>query len=81
MLQAVRAEGCTDGYLYNGGAATMFGIGQGQYLSVSPLQLAVAYAAVANGGTVFHPRVAKAIVSPDGKLVEKIGPRLPATCP
>ena len=40
----------------------------------SPLQLAVAYAAVANGGTVFHPRVAKAIVSQDGSLVQKIGP-------
>ena len=73
--QVVRGlEGCQDGYLYNGGAATMFGIGQGQYLSVSPLQLAVAYAAVANGGTVFHPRVAKAIVSQNGKLVQKIGP-------
>ncbi len=74
MLQQYAVEGCNDGYLYNGGAATMFGIGQGQYLSVSPLQLAVAYAAVANGGTVFHPRVAKAIVSQDGKLVEKIPP-------
>jgi penicillin-binding protein 2 len=72
LLREYAQEGCTSGYLYNGGSATMFGIGQGQYLSVSPLQLAVAYAAVANGGTVFHPRVAKAIMAPDGSLVKNI---------
>jgi penicillin-binding protein 2 len=36
-------------------------IGQG-YLDVTPLQLAVAYAALANGGTVVRPHVAKAIL-------------------
>ncbi len=36
-------------------------IGQG-YLDVTPLQLAVAYAALANGGTVVRPHVAKAII-------------------
>jgi penicillin-binding protein 2 len=81
LLKEYAQEGCTDGYLYNGGAATMFGIGQGQYLSVSPLQLAVAYAAVANGGTVFHPRVAKAIVSQDGSLVQKIAPSVAGHLP
>jgi penicillin-binding protein 2 len=35
-------------------------IGQG-YLAVTPLQLAVAYAALANGGTVVRPHVADAI--------------------
>ncbi len=72
LLREYAQEGCTSGYLYNGGSATMFGIGQGQYLSVSPLQLAVAYAAVANGGTVYHPRVAKALLAPDGSLVKNI---------
>jgi penicillin-binding protein 2 len=81
LLREYAQEACTDGYLYNGGAATMFGIGQGQYLSVSPLQLATAYAAVANGGTVFHPTVAKAIVSPDGKVVKKIGPSVASHVP
>jgi penicillin-binding protein 2 len=81
LLKEYAQEGCTDGYLYNGGAATMFGIGQGQYLSVSPLQLATAYAAVANGGTVFHPRVAKAIVSQDGSLVQKIAPSVASHLP
>ena len=81
LLREYAQEGCTSGYLYNGGAATMFGIGQGQYLSVSPLQLAVAYAAVANGGTVYHPRVAKAIVGPDGSLVQNIAPSVAGHLP
>jgi penicillin-binding protein 2 len=72
--QQYAAEACVDGYLYNGGAAAQFAIGQGQYLSLSPLQLAVAYAAVANGGTVYEPRLAKAIVSPSGKVVKTFDP-------
>ncbi|MGZ4354708.1 MAG: penicillin-binding transpeptidase domain-containing protein [Gaiellaceae bacterium] len=36
-------------------------IGQG-FLAVTPLQLAVAYSALANGGTVVHPHVAGAVV-------------------
>jgi penicillin-binding protein 2 len=72
LLQQYAVEACQDGYLYNAGAAVMFGIGQGQYLSVSPLQMAKAYAAIANGGTLREPRVAKALVSQDGKLVKNI---------
>jgi penicillin-binding protein 2 len=67
-------EACADGYLYNGGAATQFAIGQGQYLSVSPLQLAVGYAAIANGGTVYEPHLAKAVLGPDGQVVRTIAP-------
>jgi penicillin-binding protein 2 len=48
-------------------------IGQGDIL-VTPLQLAVATAAVANGGTVFEPRVADAFVRTDGSVVERIMP-------
>src|SRR5205807_4980515 len=36
-------------------------IGQG-YLQVTPLQLAVAYSALVNGGTVVRPHVAQAIL-------------------
>ncbi len=75
------AEACVDGYLYNGGAATQFAIGQGQYLSVSPLQLAVAYAAIANGGTVYQPTLAKAVISPDGTGVMPITPKIVGRLP
>jgi penicillin-binding protein 2 len=75
------AEACVDGYLYNGGAATQFAIGQGEYLAVSPLQLAVAYAAVANGGTVLRPHLAKAIVAPDGRVVKTFAPSVTGHLP
>jgi len=75
------AEACVDGYLYNAGAAAQFAIGQGQYLSVSPLQLASAYAAIANGGTLWKPTLAKAAISPDGKVVRTYAPRKAGTLP
>jgi len=43
-------------------------IGQG-YVLASPLQLAVAYAAVANGGIVYEPRLVRTVLTPDGKPV------------
>ncbi len=75
------AEACVDGYLYNAGAATQFAIGQGQYLSLSPLQLATAYAAIANGGTLWQPSLAKAAVAPDGRVVRTFQPRKAGTLP
>ncbi len=45
------------------GDNVQFSIGQG-LLSATPLQLAVAYGALANGGLVMRPRVAHAILAP-----------------
>ncbi|GAA1306577.1 hypothetical protein Psi02_24220 [Planotetraspora silvatica] len=47
--------------------------GQGEVL-VTPLQLATAYAAAVNGGTLFSPRLAMAVVRPDGTVVRTIAP-------
>ncbi len=58
---------------YTLGAAVNASIGQGA-VSVTPLQLAVSYAAIANGGTVYRPQVALRIESYDGKAVRPIPP-------
>ena len=44
------------------------GIGQG-YDVVTPIQLINAYAALANGGTVYQPQLVHDIVGPDGEVV------------
>ncbi|MBB4933205.1 penicillin-binding protein 2 [Lipingzhangella halophila] len=70
-LKQVAKEQCTDGYRWRAGDAVNFSIGQGD-LVVTPLQLARAYAAIANGGTLHVPRVGKALVSADGSEVRQI---------
>jgi penicillin-binding protein 2 len=75
FLELFAHEFCLEGSYYRAGDAVNFSIGQGDTL-VTPLQLARAYAALANGGTLFEPRVAKAIVSPDGKVLRRIQPQV-----
>ncbi|HJP65810.1 MAG TPA: penicillin-binding transpeptidase domain-containing protein, partial [Actinomycetota bacterium] len=48
-------------------------IGQG-FMLVTPMQLAEAYSAVANGGTLFAPRVGYKVVTPGGKTLSTIEP-------
>jgi len=48
-------------------------IGQG-YNLVTPLQLLNVISAVANGGTLYKPQVAKRLEMPDGKVVQQFGP-------
>ncbi len=67
-------EFCLEGNLYRAGDAVNFSIGQGDTI-VTPLQLARGYAALSNGGTLWAPTVAKAIVSPEGKVLRRIAPR------
>ncbi|MFT4010553.1 MAG: penicillin-binding protein 2 [Nocardioidaceae bacterium] len=68
-------EFCLEGNLYRAGDAVNFAIGQGDTV-VTPLQLARAYAALANGGTLYEPRVAKAVVDDDGNVVKRIKPKI-----
>ena len=50
----------TDAYTAN------VAIGQG-YVLASPLQMAVAFATVANGGVFTEPRLVRTVTDPDGK--------------
>jgi penicillin-binding protein 2 len=52
------------------GYSVNLSIGQG-YLAVTPLQLAVAYSALANGGIVVRPHVARAILSAHGAVIRR----------
>lgn len=52
-----------------------FAIGQG-YLTVTPLQLAVAYAALANGGILYRPYLVQEIRSPDGETLFRAKPEV-----
>jgi penicillin-binding protein 2 len=56
------------------GTSVNLSIGQG-YLQITPLQLAVAYAAIANGGTVVRPHLAQAVVDAAGRPVEYLQPK------
>jgi len=67
-------EFCIEGYAYRAGDAVNFAIGQGDTI-VTPLQLARAYAAISNGGTLYAPTVAKALVSPSGEVLRRFAPR------
>ena len=62
-LEQVAVENCESGYLLRPGDAANFSIGQGD-VTVTPLQVAVMYAAIANGGTVVTPRVGSSLVDP-----------------
>jgi penicillin-binding protein 2 len=67
-------EFCVEGYAYRAGDAVNFAIGQGDTI-LTPLQLARGYAAIANGGTLYAPRVAKAVVSEDGTVLKRFAPK------
>jgi penicillin-binding protein 2 len=75
FLQLFSHEFCLEGNHYRAGDAVNFSIGQGDTI-VTPLQLARAYSAISNGGTLYEPRVAKAIVAPDGTLLKRIPPKV-----
>src|SRR5262249_56126106 len=60
---------------YTKGMALNSAIGQGDD-NVTPLQLAMVYAAIANGGSVYQPQVGRRVESVDGKLIQQFNPNL-----
>jgi penicillin-binding protein 2 len=81
-VQKIAYENCLEGNKMREGDAINYSIGQGDTL-VTPIQEAVIYGAVANGGTLYQPTIGKAVISADGRTVTKIKPkktgRLPAS--
>jgi penicillin-binding protein 2 len=79
-LTALAQENCTDGWRYRAGDNADLAIGQGE-TTVSPLQLAVAYSAMLNGGTIWNPTIGWAVVDPNGKVVDSIKPTVKSKLP
>jgi penicillin-binding protein 2 len=72
-IQQIEYEDCAAGNVWTPGQAINAAIGQG-YVAVTPLQLATGYAALANGGTLYSPRIGEELLSPAGKVVQNIVP-------
>jgi penicillin-binding protein 2 len=73
-VQQIEYQDCQSGNVWEPGQAAIAAIGQG-YVAVTPLQLANAYVALANGGTLYSPRVGEALIDPStGKVVQQINP-------
>ncbi|MHB1613982.1 MAG: penicillin-binding protein 2 [Actinomycetes bacterium] len=73
-------EFCADGNLYLPGDELNLAIGQGDMLA-TPLQMARVYAAIANGGTLYAPQVATAVISPTGTVVTRFAPKIDGHLP
>jgi len=69
-----RAENWTTGDTYN------FSIGQG-FLTVTPLQMISAYAAVANNGVLMQPHILAEITDADGNVIQRVAPKSILTLP
>jgi penicillin-binding protein 2 len=74
FLIQLAAENCVDGDKVRAGDAVNFSIGQGDTV-MTPLKLTQAYAAIANGGTIWQALVGKAVVKTDGTVVERFTPQ------
>ena len=74
-LTELASENCTDGWRFFAGNNADTAIGQGD-TTVSPLQLALAYSAMVNGGTLYAPTLGWGVVDPQGKVVRTISPKV-----
>jgi penicillin-binding protein 2 len=60
---------------FRGGFTLLAAIGQGA-TTVTVMQLALAYAALANGGTLYQPQVVRSIETSNGTIVQEFPPRV-----
>ncbi|WP_406171096.1 penicillin-binding protein 2 [Streptomyces canus] len=79
-VEKIAYENCLEGNKMREGDSINYSIGQGDTL-VTPIQEAMIYGALANGGTEYVPTIGKAIISADGKTVKEIKPKVNAKLP
>jgi penicillin-binding protein 2 len=79
-LTQLAKESCTDGWRYRAGDNADMAIGQGE-TTLSPLQLAVAYSALVNGGTLWRPTIGWGVVDASGHVVRTINPTVKGHVP
>ncbi len=60
---------------YTKGFALNAAIGQGA-VNVTPLQQVVAYAAIANGGTIYRPQIVRRIETANGRVIHAFAPEV-----
>lgn len=73
LLKSYAKDFCAEGDKYRAGDALNFAIGQGDTV-VTPLQVNSMYAAIANGGELWKPSIAKAAVSREGEVRKEFEP-------
>ncbi|MGW2428839.1 penicillin-binding protein 2 [Streptomyces sp. NPDC001640] len=73
-VQKIAYENCLEGNKMREGDSINYSIGQGDTL-LTPIQEAVIYSAISNGGTMWNPTIGKAVISADGKHVSQIKPK------
>ena len=74
---SIRLPGVSSGQLRkrkNWSERSLASISFGQEIAVTPLQMVVALSAIANGGTLMEPHIAKALMR-DGKIIKEIKPK------
>ncbi|TKA13248.1 penicillin-binding protein 2 [Actinacidiphila oryziradicis] len=76
----IARENCVDGYVMRAGDSVNYAIGQGDTL-LTPIQEAMIYSAISNGGTLYQPSIGKAVISADGKTVQQIKPQVKGKLP
>ena len=79
-VEKIAYENCLEGNKMREGDSINYSIGQGDTL-LTPIQEAMIYGALANGGTEYVPTIGKAVISADGKTVTPIKPQVKAKLP
>lgn len=64
-----------DDSVWTKGDTYLMGIGQG-YVTATPIQMAVAVSAIANGGTIYEPQIVQDILDENGRPVSTFHPKV-----